>query len=304
MVRRRDGSESTWFTAPDFLSFVGKDATTLCRQMKRATRTATEFLGHLQDDNGGNAFGPTAFKGDRGLDQTIYGPDKDSPALVPAEPPSKTRAELMQMARNWVTAMGGSFKGDESCGCEHKHDNWSGQIRYSVQYKTDDAHSVQQDSRSFRLSQVTLTFNDGVGKADSHAEIDSYGENRRGIVRGGQGSYVFDNSSSANGSMDGRSEATVEVRLLKDGTYRIQPGWSVPAPGKVLYTTCGGVDRACKTQEGNLSPEVGIVALEGRVGDPNHLTGSSDDLDESVTGFLKVRSVRIRTVTWDLWRSN
>ena len=41
MVRRRDGSESTWFMAPDFLSFAGKDATTLCRQVKRTTNRSS-----------------------------------------------------------------------------------------------------------------------------------------------------------------------------------------------------------------------------------------------------------------------
>lgn len=297
MVPRRDGSKSTWFMAPEFLSFVGKDATTLCRQMKRATHTATEFLGHLQDDNGGNAFGPTAFKGDRGLDPEVYGDIVQPSKLLLTHP------ALMQLAQTWVSAMGGSFKGDESCGCEHKHDKWSGQIRYSVQNKTDHSHWEQQDSESFSFSQVTLTFNNGVGRADSHAEKKAYSENRRGVVRGGQVSYVFDGSSSSQGSMDGRSEATVEVRLLPDGTYRIQPGWSDPAPGKSLETVCVAAG-ACKTQEIPLSPDVGAVALGGRIDDPNHLTGASDDSDESFTGFLKVRSVRIRTVTWDLWRSN
>jgi len=296
MVRRRDGSESTWFMAPDFLSFVGKDATTLCRQMKRATHTATEFLGHLQDDNGGNAFGPTAFKGDRGLDPDIYGD------LVQPTPPRLSHAAFMQLGQAWVAAMGGSFKGDESCGCEHKHDKWSGRIVYSIEDKTDHSHWEQQDSDSFSFSQVTLTFTNGVGRADSYAEQKGYSENRGQVVRNGQVSYPFESSQRTQGSMNGSSEATVEVTLLKDGTYRIQPGWSLPAPGKLVYTACnkGG----CKTQESALFPDVGVVALSDRVTDPNHLTGASDDVNESFTGFLKVRHVHIRTVTWDLWRSN
>ena len=296
MVRRRDGSESTWFMAPDFLSFVGKDATTLCRQMKRATHTATEFLGHLQDDNGGNAFGPTAFKGDRGLDPDIYGD------LVQPTPPRLSHAAFMQLGQAWVAAMGGSFNGDESCGCEHKHDKWSGRIVYSIEDKTDHSHWEQQDSDSFSFSQVTLTFTNGVGRADSYAEQKGYSENRGQVVRNGQVSYPFESSQRTQGSMNGSSEATVEVTLLKDGTYRIQPGWSLPAPGKLVYTACnkGG----CKTQESALFPEVGVVALSDRVTDPNHLTGASDDVNESFTGFLKVRHVHIRTVTWDLWRSN
>lgn len=110
MAPKRDGSKSRWMTAPNFLSFVGKDATTLCKQIKRATRTESEFLGHLKDDNGGNNFGATAFKGDRGLDPDTYD-------IAPA-PPSISHASLMRLGQEWVDAMGGAFKGDESCGCE------------------------------------------------------------------------------------------------------------------------------------------------------------------------------------------
>src|SRR5690242_14939152 len=42
------GRGSNWSLAPNFDSFVGKDATTLCRQIKREMRTAEHFLGHLQ----------------------------------------------------------------------------------------------------------------------------------------------------------------------------------------------------------------------------------------------------------------
>jgi hypothetical protein len=111
MAPKRDGSRSLWMTPPNFLSFVGKDATTLCKQMKRSTHTETEFLGHLRDDNGGNNFGKTAFNGDRGLDKDMYGD-------IPPARPSISHEALMRLGRAWVDAMGGSFKGDESCGCE------------------------------------------------------------------------------------------------------------------------------------------------------------------------------------------
>lgn len=110
LAPRRDGSKSVWMTAPGFLSFVGKDAPTLCRQIKRSTQTAEHFLGHLEDDNGGNNFGGTAFNGDRGLDPEVYD--------TPPAPPSISHAALMKLGHAWVDAMGGSFQGDETCGCE------------------------------------------------------------------------------------------------------------------------------------------------------------------------------------------
>jgi hypothetical protein len=110
LVPRRDGSKSVWMTAPGFLSFIGKDAPTLCRQIKRSTQTAEHFLGHLEDDNGGNNFGGTAFKGDRGLDPDVYD--------TPPAPPSISHAALMGLGHDWINAMGGALQGDESCGCE------------------------------------------------------------------------------------------------------------------------------------------------------------------------------------------
>ncbi|HTL49871.1 MAG TPA: hypothetical protein VL219_04350 [Steroidobacteraceae bacterium] len=110
LAPRRDGSKSVWMTAPGFLSFVGKDAPTLCKQIKRSTQTAEHFVGHLEDDNGGNNFGGTAFKGDRGLDPDVYD-------TAPA-PPSISHAALMGLGHDWINAMGGAFQGDETCGCE------------------------------------------------------------------------------------------------------------------------------------------------------------------------------------------
>jgi hypothetical protein len=110
LAPRRDGSRSVWMTAPGFLSFVGKDAPTLCKQIKRSTQTAEHFLGHLEDDNGGNNFGGTAFRGDRGLDPEVYD--------TPPAPPSVSHAALMELGHDWINAMGGAFRGDETCGCE------------------------------------------------------------------------------------------------------------------------------------------------------------------------------------------
>lgn len=110
MAPRRDGSRSLWMTAPGFLSFVDKDAPTLCKQIKRSSHTAQDFLGHLKDDNGGNNFSGTAFNGDRGLDPETFD--------IPAVPPSISHAALMRLGQDWVDAMGGSFQGDETCGCE------------------------------------------------------------------------------------------------------------------------------------------------------------------------------------------
>jgi hypothetical protein len=119
MAPKRGGKwgDSIWTIAPGFLSFVGKDAPTLCKQIRGASRDAEDFIGHLTDDNGGNTFGATAFNGDRGLDPDMY-PQFDYRKLPASEKPRISHEELLKLGHEWVNSTGGEFKGDKSCGCE------------------------------------------------------------------------------------------------------------------------------------------------------------------------------------------
>jgi hypothetical protein len=110
MAPRRDGSKSVWMTAPNFLSFVDKDTTAICRQIKRASQDAEHLIGHMKDDNGDNDFTATAYNGDRGLDSVRYGD-------IQRERPSISHQGFIQLGQKWVAAMGGELAGDESCGC-------------------------------------------------------------------------------------------------------------------------------------------------------------------------------------------
>lgn len=110
MAVRRNGSESVWMTAPNFASFVGKDATALCQQIKGRFHDPEDLIGHMKDDNGGNNFAGTAFNGDRGLDPDRYGD-------VPLQEPTISHEAFIQLGRKWVAAMGGKLEGDQSCGC-------------------------------------------------------------------------------------------------------------------------------------------------------------------------------------------
>ena len=302
MVPRRDGSKSRWTMAPNFLSFVDKDATTLCRQIKRSTGTADHFLGHLRDDNGGNAFGPTAFKGDRGLD-----PDRFDD--IQPEPPSISHAALMQLAQNWVTAMGGSFKGDESCGCEFKHAKWSGQIHYTVDGQGEQ-HSAQQDWTDRHFSQITFTFKDGVGTVTSHAEVSGHQEDRRPIANNGSVSLIKEGSADNQGSGSRTSPAMVEVVFHPNGEYSIEPA----APGALSVGTrrtvscryASNTAADCSTRD-NLPLYADMWQIQnepgGKTSDPNHVQGSKTERRDSVRGGSKV-GVTSQTLTWDLWRSN
>ncbi len=150
MARRtRDGSESKWMTAPDFLAFVGKDAATLCQQIRDNLPTVKDFLGHLKDDNGGNNFAGTAFNGDRGLDRSMF-PEKE----VPTQKPHISQAAFMKLAQDWADSTGGEFKGDKSCGCKPIH--------YAIQYSTSteiDIESIHHSS-AMEPADIPITFKD------------------------------------------------------------------------------------------------------------------------------------------------
>ena len=308
MVRKRDGSPSRWTLAPNFLSFVDKDATTLCRQIKRATGDADHFLGHLRDDNGGNTFALTAFKGDRGLDPERY-LDPDTPPFIRPEPPKISHAALMQLGQNWVAAMGGSFKGDESCGCEFRHAKWSGQIHYTVDSQGPEGHDEQVDFSGRRFSQSVFTFNDGVGRATSQADVTMKDELRRGVVNNGVGSYIKDTSRDTNGSGSRTFAATVEVRFRENGDYSIEPAVSGSQPIGTSRTISCNYDRnggaKCNTQDLPLYPETWRAGeLSGNSRDPNHVQGSKTDRQVGIGSGNNRNGVIIRTLTWDLWRTN
>jgi hypothetical protein len=300
MVPKADGSPSTWTLAPNFLSFVDKDATTLCRQIKRATGNADHFLGHLENDNGGNAFALTAFKGNRGLDPDRY------PLIVP-KVPKISHETMMQMGRDWVAAMGGSFKGDEGCGCEFRHAKWSGRVEYTVDMASPELHDDQVTSSGRRFSQTIYTFTDGVGTATASASVTSHSEMRRGVVDNGARSFIKDTSYDNNGSGGRTFPATVEVTIRENGEYSIDPGITgsqeigTSTSIACRYNRDGGAQ--CDTQTLPLYPEQWIAGdLSGVSSDPNHVQGSKTKQD--AVGSGSSQGVNIRTLTWDLWRSN
>ena len=103
-------------TAPDELAFIGKDARTLCEQIRDNIARAENFIGHLKDDNGFNNFVGAAFEGRRGLDLDSYPVSE-----MPTEKPTITHDELIELGKNWVASTGGEFQGDKSCGCAPAH---------------------------------------------------------------------------------------------------------------------------------------------------------------------------------------
>jgi hypothetical protein len=295
MVPKSDGSPSRWFLAPGFLSFVDKDATTLCRQIKGQTRTAEKLLRHLEDDDGFDNFAKTGFKGDRGLDPDQFEDD------FPSAPPSLSQAELKQLAQKWIDTMGGKFQGDASCGCELRHSKWSGQIHYVYDSKIKEFHSALQDSSGHSLATTTITVNNGVGTWHSHFEEKLESVNRQAVFPSG---FKKNTSQTADGSADGAIPVTFDVWIYENGNYKMD--WKLSPQsgpfGKETWVTCNGDPEKCTTKESDigLGSLGGLFPSEGKLTDPNHIQGSRQQrLDRGQSS----PSVILETVSWDLWRS-
>jgi hypothetical protein len=96
-----------------------KDDLEICSDMKTLFSSG-QFIDHIVRDGGGVPFIEYAFKGMRGLNEGAgegaY-EDKFGAGTLKADPPPGTHAQLVQQAKDWVKAQGGSFVGDSDCGC-------------------------------------------------------------------------------------------------------------------------------------------------------------------------------------------
>ncbi|HEY2469936.1 MAG TPA: hypothetical protein VGI45_19115 [Terracidiphilus sp.] len=314
MVRRRDGSLSIWMTAPSFLTFVDVDTTTLCRRIKKRFHNAGEFMEELNDDEGNNNAVRTAFQGDRGLDPDQF-LDPGGPTYVRPAPPSITHDQFMRLGQDWIDAMGGKFQGDESCGCELTHSQWSGQIHYVLENTGDEGHEKgpgwSSDWSGKSITTITITLTNGVGTARYSVQ----GSQLHANWHAGKPEWKIlptTSSSRIETSGQGTFPAMADV-VLSQGTYQVfeqlqlsgQAGRSLsgnPIIGKQHIENC---DRdGCKgadTADVYAPPLPPLAPLNGKVQDPNHVFGTmsskKDGLGQSHQG------VSIETMTVDLWRS-
>jgi hypothetical protein len=297
-----------WTLAPPFLAFVDKDATTLCRQIKKVTGTATKFLGHLKDDNDETNFAGTAYLGNRGLgDESLEGES------VTIQPPSISHAAVMQLGKDWVAAMGGTFQGDEGCGCELTHSLWSGQIHYLKQFAGDEGSNELQDWSYQSLSTVTLTVHNGVGSVNGRVAGKVESQSRLRVATGGGGvTHRKEGSNSSETKGGGTLPLTLDVTTDDaSGTYAISLGSvngkdGMPQPGKgsvqQKWTRCTRDD--CKSGETDTPYMPGLPSLSplsGKLTDRNHIQASYFDKKEN-QGYSK-KGVVIETMFVDLWRT-
>jgi hypothetical protein len=151
MPPKRGGQPSKWRLANQNHFFKGKDAKTLCKQMRDAFPVSADFIGHLIDDNGNSKFTETAFLGTRGLNKR----GRDLVDNYVDEPPKFiTHGGLINLGMDWINAMGGAFKGDIDCGCEPS--------KYAVRvtYDQDITMPMTHFTKKMGPVDIPITFRD------------------------------------------------------------------------------------------------------------------------------------------------
>ncbi len=296
MVKPTANTPTVWTLPLASHSFLNKDPATLCRQIKGATRTAERFMAHMENDEGFSDFVDTSFLGNRGLGE-----------LKPEDyrPPSIGKGQFLQMGRDWVDAMGGSFQGDESCGCEPRHSGWSGEIHIGVQTQVQR----QRDSgvaTGWSLDTVNIAVTDGRGTYSGKATL-TYQDPEASW----DGAPITE-ATEASGK--GAVAVELEVDVDAAGKYTIRltyPSGDIASVeiGTMTDTFCSTRFGTCNTQTrpvfmpqppSPVGAPGGATPLTGTVTNPDRIQGSlawatgSED-----SAFGRIQNV----VTVDLWRA-
>jgi len=240
---KRSGEASKWRLANQEHFFKGKDAKTLCKQMRDVFQEGADFIGHLIDDNGNSKFTEVAFLGTRGLDKFGRSFVKD----YKDEPPQHiTHGGLINLGTAWIDAMGGEFKGDVDCGCEPSH--------YAVRVTYDQVINVA-------IVHGTKT----MGPIDIPIRFDEHGN-----FEGEQVIYINGNETAL--MCTGNSTAAMVLRVSGQATEQFQKNHmhlqieSGSGLKGVANAQCPMVSRSAPIAA-RQSQAVLEKDLEGRVGD-------------------------------------
>ena len=219
-----------WEIPTSRFAFVDKDAVELCQQMKGEMGRAEKFIEHIERDLGGVPFIATAFAGMRGLneDGSDYYEALNDRKPTP-EPPPISHADMVDLAQAWVDAMGGSFKGDDGCGCEQQ--TYALQIDESLlaSFVSENAR-IDWDGKT--QVQIPLVFNDDgtfTGEATSKRTMNAVLTAEVGC----SGTASTDVNWRVNGRLDSEVQSIYFSVQFTPSMGTLSCNMSVPLPNPV-----------------------------------------------------------------------
>jgi hypothetical protein len=272
----------SWRLAPAHMSFVGKDAVTLCRQLRTINGLADPakrdaFASHL----GGDLLIEQAFIG-----QGAIGDDSAFAPIAP-EPPAMNQADFVGAAQTWLGA------GDALCGL-----GWSGTItvtKTAALHEITQGNTVERDSALDIKDTIQLDSGDATGTMHlaQHEFQDSGPKNHNCGIN--HVSYAVDGSGPSNVQIF-LNTRTGDPAGLND----VQIFFSVPAATGTVHTDIKTGSLPNCRQNGLFDAPFSVMEdfLSARgpadPNDPNNLDGEETTLsvDKTITTTIKWKLTR------------
>jgi len=140
----------------------------------------------------------------------------------------------------------------------------------------------------------------GKAQATGFTEVHEMQSRKVQAARNGSVSLIFDSGETLDGALeDADDKATVEVLYPTPGTYAIRVRAIFKNEGKAHAQRCSR-QRGCTDSEQQLLLGATPPGVDGKIEDPNHLSGSKTDV-KTGTGYKGGGTVTT-TLTWNLSR--
>jgi hypothetical protein len=176
---------------------------------------------------------------------------------------------------------------------------WSGTITFHFEGDATLEGGQKNFERSVHQTEyldVSITLQNGVGAAASHAHWDYHSLDYQQALRGQALTRIETGSVVDTGSADGGSEDSVEVKVAKDGTYSVAPQWKIAVGERHTIIKDHGKVIGDTTLPCYANPTFS-KGIYGKTASPRHVQGSQTE--ENPYGYNKTGKSSY-SIDWNL----
>ncbi|MDQ6830474.1 MAG: hypothetical protein M3081_16575 [Gemmatimonadota bacterium] len=194
-----------------------------------------------------------------------------------------------------ATSRAGAAEGEWNAGVGP---DWSGQISFAFTFG-DQGENEMQSWSSSNTTRITVNLKNGTGTANGYTEMRDMKVSRQKALRGGAITLIKNQSITSEGTVEDQAPATVEVVSPSEGTYVIRVSYVFKNEGTSHTQMCGRDN--CREYDQRMLIGGTLPAMEGKMDDPNHLSGSKTI--SGTGGGYQGHGTTSSTITWNLARS-
>ena len=178
--------------------------------------------------------------------------------------------------------------------------DWSGNISLTIITSGDAGANEMQAWSNASVMRLSVDVKDGKGTARGYTSVHNFGLRKvRRATGDGSTTLIEDSSETTDGEVEDESPATVEVVYPTNGTYAVRVGVVFNNKGTTHTQRCNR-NTGCTSSLNDLIVLAGAPAIDGKVDDPNHLSGSKTVVGQGV-GYQGKGTITT-TTTWNLAR--